>query len=184
MWYLLATIALLAFGPRLARAAWDAVGDWRKAGGAAWDGVKRLYGFGNNNFILGLAVGLLAGVTGVWGAGHLSSIRWPEDKPLVVQPQPTLKPTTATYVYEKDHGTPPSPVAAGLDKLNRQGILATAFEEDTKDGNGNTPSQYVIALTEATKAGLPALVVQAGDKVMRVVKAPASEQQVLEAIAP
>lgn len=182
MWYALAVFALFAFGPRLARAAWDSAADWRAAGGAAWDGLRKLYGYGNSNFALGLAVGLLAGVVGVWGVGHLPSIKWPDVVPPdVVQPQPALKPTTATYVYEKDHGTPPSSVAAGLDKLNRQGILATAFEQDTKDGNGNTPTQYVVALAEAKKAGLPALVVQAGDKVLRVVKV-STEAKVLEAI--
>jgi len=86
MWYALAIFALIIFGPRLARAAWDSVGDWRKAGGAAWDGLKRLYSLGNNNFALGLAVGLLAGVVGVWGVGKLPEIRWPDDKPPVVVP--------------------------------------------------------------------------------------------------
>lgn len=182
MWYLLAILALVIFGPRLARAAWDSVGDWRAAGGAAWDGAKRLYAVGNNNFALGLAVGLLAGVAGVWGVGHLPNIKWPDVVPPVVQPTP--KASSVVYVYEKDNGTVPSAVAVALDRLNRQGVLATAFEEDTTDGNGQVPAQYVTAKAEATKAGLPALVVQAGDKVTRVVKAPTSEQQVLEAIAP
>jgi hypothetical protein len=75
-------------------------------------------------------------------------------------------------------------VGGALDKLNRREppIMATAFEEDTKDATGETPHQYKPALIAAQAAGLPALVVQAGDKVLKVVKAPKTDTEVLEAV--
>lgn len=122
-------------------------------------------------------VGLLMG--GVLANG-LPSINLPSwNVPSILAPS---KVTAATYVYEKDAGTPPPGVLAGLSTLNAQGIIATTFEEDTTDGTGETPAQYKLAKEEATKAGLPALVIQAGDKVIRVIKAPATDSHVLEAI--
>lgn len=114
----------------------------------------------------------------------------PPDTPTIppVPPvDPTTKPTAATYIYEKDDtGSVPAPVASAINKLNlEKKIIATIFEEDTTEiGTGQTPRQYKAALDAARAAGLPALVVTAGDKVMRVVKAPKTEQEVLEAIAP
>jgi len=85
-----------------------------------------------------------------------------------------------TYIYEKDQGGVPSPVSVALDKLNRKGILSTTFEEDTVDGQGEVPEQYKVPLKAAQEAGLPAVVATAGDKVLRVDKAPKSEAEILE----
>jgi hypothetical protein len=43
------------------------------------------------------------------------------------------------------------------------------------------PRQYQVALKAAREAGLPCLVVTAGDVVLRVLKSPTTEDQVLEA---
>jgi hypothetical protein len=102
----------------------------------------------------------------------------------IAPPVVTEKVTAVTYVYEKDSGGVPSAVGGALDKLNRREppIMATAFEEDTKDATGDTPLQYKAALIAAQAAGLPVLVVQAGDKVLKVVKAPKTDSEVLEAV--
>lgn len=92
------------------------------------------------------------------------------------------KATAAIYVYEKDEGSIPSAVASGGDKLNAAGIVFTTFERNTVNGNGQTPAQYVAPLAEANKIGLPALVVFAGDRFVRAVKAPKTEAEVLEAV--
>ena len=102
----------------------------------------------------------------------------PEKPPVVV---PVVKPTAVTYVYEKDSNPIPSPVLVALNTLNRTGLLATVFEQNTIDGTGETPEQYKTALAAAKAAGLPALVVQAGKDVIRTVKAPATAESVLEA---
>lgn len=91
------------------------------------------------------------------------------------------KTTAATYVYEKDDGGVPPPVGAALGELNAAGLRATTFEEDTTDGSGSVPDQYVVPLKAAREAGLPSLVVTAGQRVKRVVKAPTTKEQVLEA---
>lgn len=103
------------------------------------------------------------------------------NKPPVDPNVPTA--TAATYVYEKDQGEAPAAVMSGINRLNRERhIRATLFEEDVKDGTGDTPDQYKVALAAAVKAGLPAFVVTAGDTVLVVVKSPTTEAQVFEAV--
>jgi hypothetical protein len=104
----------------------------------------------------------------------------PDPPPVVVDPS---VPMAATYVYEKDDTAIPVGVSTGLNRLNRErGVLATLFEDDTRDGDGDVPDQYRVALAAAVQAGLPAFVVTAGDKVLVVVKAPTTEAQILEAV--
>jgi hypothetical protein len=90
------------------------------------------------------------------------------------------KPTAVTYVHDEKAAIP-SPVLAALAELNTKGIIATAFPDDTTDGDNDVPEQYKITLPAARAVGIPALVVQAGDKVIRTVKAPKSKAEVLEA---
>lgn len=99
----------------------------------------------------------------------------------VAPPAPATA-TSVTYVYEKDDTNPPAQVASALNRLNREKkIIATMFEDDTKDGSGEVPDQYRVPLAAALEAGLPALVVTNGETVLTVVKAPTTEAQVLEA---
>ncbi len=100
--------------------------------------------------------------------------------PVVVEPAKP-KADRVVYVYEQRDGSIPSAIAAGLDKLNRQGIEATPFEDDSTDGDNDVPDQYRVPLKAATDAGLPVLVVLAGDEVLKVVKVQTAEQ-VTEAI--
>jgi hypothetical protein len=96
----------------------------------------------------------------------------------------TAKATAATYVYEKDTTKIPNEVESALNKLNRDNkIIATVFEQDTTDGNGKTPLQYVVALDAfKTAGGAPVLVVQAGQRVLKVVKDPKTEADVMGAV--
>lgn len=94
--------------------------------------------------------------------------------PHLVQPD---KPTAVTYTYDKDVTAVPNPVKAALDKLNRAGIMATLDEV----GPGEVPEQYKVSRPAAIAAGLPAAVVMAGEKVLRVVKNPTTTEQVTEA---
>lgn len=91
--------------------------------------------------------------------------------------------SAVTYVYEKDDNAIPNGVQAALNKLNRERqIVATPYEDDNEDGTGEVPEQYKLAYEAAKQAGLPALVVVAGDKVVRLVKAPKTDAEVLEAV--
>lgn len=102
------------------------------------------------------------------------------------QPGPGPAPTQATsvtYVYEKDDTAVPPPVQAAINRLNRERkIVATLYEDDTPDGTGETPEQYKAPLAAAKAEGLPSLVVMAGDQVLRVVKSPVTEAEVMEAV--
>lgn len=107
--------------------------------------------------------------------------------PVVVEPPVVVpvKPTAVTFVYEKDLHVVPPPVLAAFNKLNRQGIIANPFEDDTQDGTGDVPDQYKVPLAAALAAGFPdkpVLVVTAGAKVLRVVKDPKTEAEVMEAV--
>jgi hypothetical protein len=82
----------------------------------------------------------------------------PEPKPPVVVVEP-VKPDQVVFVYEQRDGSVPPAIAAALDKLNRAGIDASPFEDDSTDGDDDVPEQYKVALDAARLAGLPALVV-------------------------
>jgi len=102
--------------------------------------------------------------------------------PIISPPAPAPQITSATYVYEKDDSAVPSAVLVGLNRLNRERkIVATLFEDDSTDGDGQVPDQYKIPVATAKEAGLPALVVLAGSEVVRVVKSPETVDQVMEA---
>lgn len=105
-------------------------------------------------------------------------------------PPPDLKPETpattkvdrVTYVYERTQSGVPRPVAAKFRELNAAGkITATAVDIDTVDGAGETPEQYKIAFG-AARGRLPAVVVQAGKKVVRVVEDPKTAESIEAAI--
>lgn len=101
--------------------------------------------------------------------------------PVVVVPENQV--TAVTFVYEKDLHFIPSPVSVALDKLNREKkILATTLEVDVKDGTGDIPEQYKPDVAVAQQVGMPLLVVKAGTKVLKTVKDPKTEQQVLESV--
>lgn len=122
-------------------------------------------------------------------ATHTILLRGP-DPPPVPPPDPPPdppQPTTVdrvTYVYEKDETAVPREVAAALTKINAQqlGITAGEFERDGKTGVDKVPRQYRIALEAALKAGLPCLVVQSGNAIVRTVRDPTTEAEVTEAL--
>lgn len=88
--------------------------------------------------------------------------------------------TAVVYtIDDKKHTVPPA-IGAALNTLNAQGITATVDEADTTNPGGNVPAQYRVSRPAAVAAGLPAVVVMAGDKAVRAIKEP-TEAQVLEA---
>lgn len=119
-----------------------------------------------------------AGQTVVEVAGEVKPPPKPDDPPV----DPNQKRIDrVTYVFEKDQTNTPKPVAFALHRLNTEyeNVIASEFEEDTVDGSGEVPDQYKIALEAARKAGLPALVIQAGATVVKVLKAPTTEAEVM-----
>jgi hypothetical protein len=108
------------------------------------------------------------------------------DEPLPKPPpvDPNTKVSTVTYFYEKDETQVPSYVSTALNKINRDSafkIVAAIFEDDSTNGGNNVPSQYKTAYEAAKKAGLPAVVVTAGDVVLKTIKAPKTESEIVEA---
>lgn len=116
-------------------------------------------------------------------AKHVVVVGDPKPNP---QPGPDPAPNKVdrvTFVYEKSKHPVPPEVASALSKLNTEkGILATLFEQDSVDGDGDTPDQYKIALKAAKEAGLPCLVVQAGEVVYKVKVSPKTATDVTEAV--
>jgi len=105
----------------------------------------------------------------------------PEDP---TDPPVTLKAAKATYIFEKDvTGAVPREVSAGLQKLNEDGIEATAIDADVTDGTGEVPDQYKKSIAAAREAGLPCLVVQSkSGEVVKIVPNPQTMDSVLESV--
>lgn len=107
----------------------------------------------------------------------------PPVTPPVVTPDPTTRPVRATYVFEQRSGRVPPEVASAISKLNVPGgLVASLFDQNTISGKGQVPVQYAVALAEAQKAGLPCLVVEYSSGPPKVVKAPTTAAQVMEAV--
>lgn len=95
-------------------------------------------------------------------------------------PAPAIE--RATYVYEKDDGGVPPGVAYVLREANKAGkIVGSVIEDDIVDSTGNTPPQFAVAVSAAKEAGLPALVLESSEGVVKVLQSP-DEQQVTEAL--
>lgn len=117
------------------------------------------------------SVSLLAGGAMLLAGASLPHIQIKLPVPISIPS--TTKATACVYVYEKDAGPIHPSILAALDKINRdKNIPATLFEQDTKDGTGETPEQYRPALEAAKKATLPAFVVLSGTTVTSTVSAP------------
>ena len=111
-----------------------------------------------------------------------AAIYWQQVGPSVKLPSlPNNKVTAATYVYDvRTTGGVPPGVLKGLDRLNREKqIVASSYE--LTEGE-RVPAQYTVAVDEAKKVGLPSLVVLAGDKAIKVAKAPTTEEQIWGAV--
>lgn len=116
--------------------------------------------------------------------------------PPPVDPPNNSKVRRVTYVYEKSNNPVPRPVAAALlainrgttelgpDLLDEDGVSASEFEQDTVNSSNETPDQYVRALDAAKKAGLPCLVVESKNEVLRVMTKPTTEEDVYRACRP
>jgi hypothetical protein len=105
----------------------------------------------------------------------------PSDPPT----DPNLKIDRVTYVYEKDQNSVPPQVERALNKINADssfGIVASHFEDDTVDGDNETPEQYKIAWEAAVKNGLPTMVFQSGKTVVKMLRDPQTEEQVMGVI--
>jgi hypothetical protein len=91
--------------------------------------------------------------------------------------------TAVVYVYEKDATPIPVQVKAALSQINlSKNIPATTFDVSGVDGQDQVPEQYIVPKAEAEKLGLPALVVMAGNEVVKTVKDPKTIDDVLKAV--
>lgn len=98
---------------------------------------------------------------------------------------PVVSPAVSAvvYVYEKDEASIPVGVSSAINRLNRErSIVASIFERDTVDGTGQTPDQFKPALDAAKRESIPSLIVLSGTSVVKVVKSPKTETEVLGAI--
>ena len=105
----------------------------------------------------------------------------PDEDPDDPTPDPDRKPIRVTYIHERRDQIVPRRIQAALQKLNQQGMQATAIDKDATDGTGEVPEQYTKSMDAAISKGLPALVVEYSDGSLAVSK-PQSEQDVLEAV--
>lgn len=112
---------------------------------------------------------ILAGILLLCGPPQLPTSWTLPDVWTIVAPRDQV--TAAVYVFEKDEGSAPPFIESALDRLNSERkIVATSIDDDLDDGRGEIPAQYRTAIPAAREAGLPAFVILAGDRVLRVTK--------------
>ncbi len=98
-------------------------------------------------------------------------------------PAVSTKLTAVTYFYEKDvTGAVPAQVLSAISALNLKGILATNLDVGATDGTNEVADQYKVSLPAAKAAGLPAMVFVSGEKVVKILKDPKTEQEVLSVV--
>jgi len=118
-------------------------------------------------------------------AQHTVTLLGPRPPPITDPTKPPPQQATgAVYIFEKDLHQVPRPVSAALNRLNleRESFVAAELDQDVIAGSGQAPAQYQAALAAAKAAGLPALVVLGPSGVLRVVRDPKTEADVMEAV--
>ena len=85
-----------------------------------------------------------------------------------------------TYVGELRTNPIPAAVTVGLQLLTKHGIRASQLDAGATDAGGEIPDQYAVAMAAAA-GRMPCLVVQAGERVVRIVEGPTTTDEVLEA---
>lgn len=95
---------------------------------------------------------------------------------------PSSKVDRVSYIYEKDDGAVPPPIQYAMRELNKLAIIATVFEIDSTTGLDAVPTQDAIAVAAARNAGLPCLIIQQGQTVVKIVKAPTTVTHVADAV--
>ncbi len=96
---------------------------------------------------------------------------------------PVISPSQITsidYVYERDATRIPQDIRSWLREVNEKtDIVASEIDDDTVDPSGNLRT----SIKEAKKAGIPALVVMAGEKALKIVLNPQNRDD-LKGIVP
>lgn len=98
----------------------------------------------------------------------------------VPQPDPTTPGPARqiTYIHEHQQQQIPRPIQEALRRLREAGITATAIDKDIKDGAGQIPAQYRVALG-AAPSGRPSAVIEDGKGGVLVIENP-TEQDLLK----
>ena len=96
---------------------------------------------------------------------------------------PTITtPDTGAVVYESSETIPPPYVTGALGSLQADGLQTRIFDKDVVTGTGQVPEYLRNAIREATKNGLPALVVLSKGNVIKVQDLPKTESEIIEAV--
>ena len=95
---------------------------------------------------------------------------------------PTItSPDTVAVIYESSDTIPPPYVTGALGILQADGLQTRIFDKDVVTGTGQVPEYLKNAIEEATKNGLPALVVLSKGNVIKVQDLPKTESEIIEA---
>tara|TARA_R100000315_G_C5213098_1_gene126855 strand:- start:751 stop:1122 length:372 start_codon:yes stop_codon:yes gene_type:complete len=96
---------------------------------------------------------------------------------------PTITtPDTVAVIYESSDTIPPPYVTGALGNLQADGLQTRIFDKDVVTGAGQVPEYLKNAIDEATKNGLPALVVLSKGNVIKVQDLPKTESEIIEAV--
>lgn len=146
MWYALAALALIIYGPRLARAALDSAADWSRAGKSLYAWSQGAGGFlASNSGWLKISASFLVGVVVcyvVQNGVRIPTIDWP----VVIVPEvvPVEGPRRIIIGYESANASPAFKGAliglrsgAAETALKAKGHSLDIIDIDEKDKDGN-----------------------------------------------
>ena len=91
-------------------------------------------------------------------------------------------PDTVAVIYESSDTIPHPYVTGALGILQADGLQTRIFDKDVVTGTGQVPEYLKNAIREATKNGLPALVVLSKGNVIKVQDLPKTESEIIEAV--
>ena len=90
--------------------------------------------------------------------------------------------SAVAVIYESSDTIPPPYVTGALGSLQADGLQTRIFDKDVVTGTGQVPEYLKNAINEATKNGLPALVVLSKGNVIKVQDLPKTESEIIEAV--
>lgn len=103
----------------------------------------------------------------------------PEDPPEKPEPEGAKK---TTIVYE-DFTPPPTHAEGAVNELREADEGEILFiNAGVENAEGTTPAMVAIAVTEAKKVGLPALIIQKGDTVVVAEPLPGTKQGIIDRV--
>jgi hypothetical protein len=89
-------------------------------------------------------------------------------------------PMLVVVVYESSEMPLPTQTYDARPKIEEAGHEFRVVDDDVEDGDGQMPDELKLAIPAAREHGLPALVVQSGDEILKVLDLPETAEEIIK----